>query len=354
MKVPIYYSSRDADGAIHLHDKDGRRISIIYPAPQDIKEGQGIPGEQGPVGLQGSQGIQGETGATGPQGPQGIQGIQGEPGAKGDTGDAGPKGDKGDTGEQGAPGEAGIQGEPGAQGAKGDKGDQGNLGADGAQGEQGIQGLPGADGNQGPQGYQGPAGDTGPKGDKGDKGDAGDPLSVSAAYPVGSVYLSILATNPATLLGIGIWIRIASGRMLVGQNDADADFDVAEETGGAKTHTHADHPALSHTGGAVDAHSGAGVNTHSGATVSDHAIKNTAAADVGATKIGTTTSTATLKAHVHSIGAYVHTVGQAAAHVFTQAVNHVFTQPDQHAAQGHDTPNSMNPYFVIYIWKRTA
>lgn len=27
-------------------------------------------------------------------------------------------------------------------------------------------------------------------------------------YPVGSVYISVLATNPATLLGMGIWSAI--------------------------------------------------------------------------------------------------------------------------------------------------
>ncbi len=54
--------------------------------------------------------------------------------------------------------------------------------------------------------------------------------------------------------------------------------------------------------------------THSGVTVGDHAAKNTGVADVGATKIGTTASTATLKAHIHSITAYIHAVTQSSDH----------------------------------------
>ena len=54
---------------------------------------------------------------------------------------------------------------------------------------------------------------------------------------MGSVFLSVVATNPATLLGFGTWVAFAVGRMLVGLDAADPDFDVVRATGGAKTHT---------------------------------------------------------------------------------------------------------------------
>jgi|TARA_R110000803_G_scaffold31016_8_gene69560 hypothetical protein len=53
-------------------------------------------------------------------------------------------------------------------------------------------------------------------------------------YPVGSIYLSVLAANPSTLFG-GTWVAFGTGKMLVGIDSADTDFDTLEETGGAKS-----------------------------------------------------------------------------------------------------------------------
>lgn len=69
----------------------------------------------------------------------------------------------------------------------------------------------------------------------------GDP---SAAWPIGSVFIAVVDTNPATLLGFGTWAAIAAGRVLMG---VDAGQSV-EDTGGAATHalTVDEMPAHSH------------------------------------------------------------------------------------------------------------
>ena len=57
-------------------------------------------------------------------------------------------------------------------------------------------------------------------------------------YPVGSIYTNAgVATNPGTLLGFGTWSAFGAGRVIVGVDSTDTDFDAVRETGGAKTHT---------------------------------------------------------------------------------------------------------------------
>ena len=60
--------------------------------------------------------------------------------------------------------------------------------------------------------------------------------ALQAVYPVGSIYINATSSsNPTSLLGFGTWEAFGAGRVMVGLNGSDTDFDTAEETGGAKT-----------------------------------------------------------------------------------------------------------------------
>lgn len=68
--------------------------------------------------------------------------------------------------------------------------------------------------------------------------DAIPSVDLSAVYPVGSVYINAsVATNPATLLGFGTWEAFGAGRVMVGLDAGQTEFDTIGETGGSKTHT---------------------------------------------------------------------------------------------------------------------
>ncbi len=60
---------------------------------------------------------------------------------------------------------------------------------------------------------------------------------INVIYPVGTIYTSIIATNPGTVFGFGTWVAFGAGKVLVGIDGTQAEFDTVEETGGTKTHT---------------------------------------------------------------------------------------------------------------------
>ena len=62
--------------------------------------------------------------------------------------------------------------------------------------------------------------------------------ALALAYPVGSIYMNASNTsNPSTLLGFGSWTAFGAGKVPVGIDASQTEFDTLGETGGAKTHT---------------------------------------------------------------------------------------------------------------------
>lgn len=113
-------------------------------------------------------------------------------------------------------------------------------------------------------------------GDQITSGSPGGQQAASEAFPVGSVFIAVVNTNPAQLLGYGEWLAFGAGKVMVGFDDGDEDFDTVEGTGGAKTvasEGSVSQPTFA--GDALGTHShGAGTlaaSAHAGAAVADHA-----------------------------------------------------------------------------------
>lgn len=60
----------------------------------------------------------------------------------------------------------------------------------------------------------------------------------TAELPVGAIIAMATDSDPNVVMTYGTWTKIADGRVLVGQDTGDSDFDVLEETGGVKQHNH--------------------------------------------------------------------------------------------------------------------
>jgi hypothetical protein len=140
-------------------------------------------------------------------------------------------------------------------------------------------------------------------------------VDLSTVYPVGAIFMTATtyADSAAVVSAIGgtTWVAFGAGKMPIGVDSTDTDFDTVEETGGTKTHTltEAEMPAHKH-------HSGYGVNDtprYGSATGLASARIDNSAHDYFSTE-----------------GPYGETVGSGTAH------------------------SIMNPYIAVYMWKRTA
>lgn len=149
-------------------------------------------------------------------------------------------------------------------------------------------------------------------------------VAVEKSYPVGSLYFNISTTSPADLLGIGTWVRYGEGKVFVSQLAGDPDFGVGGAVGGFKTHTLsvAEMPTHNHNG-----------STSGASDISAYLATNVAS---------TNPATLARLARGSSADPGVRTI-DATAH------NH--TIPSQGGGSAH---NNLQPFIVIYAWRRTA
>lgn len=171
---------------------------------------------------------------------------------------------------------------------------------------------------------------------RGATGPAGSALS---HWPVDSVYISFVNTNPAAMFG-GTWVSVGSGRMLIGVDSADAAMDAAGDTGGDKTVTLGVANLPPHTHSINHDHSNATTNNAGG---HDHTI--TRKLDVGSgtgVRRGATASD-TDDAVTGNAGSHSHTV------------NIPSYSGNSGSGSGTSTPvNNLPPYLAVYMWRRTA
>lgn len=164
----------------------------------------------------------------------------------------------------------------------------------------------------------------------------------SEAFPVGSVFIAVVSTDPATLLGYGTWSAFAAGKMLVGRDSGDTDFDTAEETGGAKTVTLTEAQIPSHTH-IQDAH------TH---TQNSH--NHTQDPHQHGMAEGTTDGSGSFMDRSNAAAATTAVTDNATAtNQAATATNQNTTATNQNTGGGQ-AHNNMPPYIVVYMWKRVS
>ncbi len=131
-------------------------------------------------------------------------------------------------------------------------------------------------------------------------------LAAQVAYPVGAIFTTTTAyaNSAAVVAAVGgtTWTAFGAGKVLVGVDGSDSDFNTVEETGGAKTHT---------------------------LTISE------------------------MPAHTHSYDRQVTSTDALSIHdiVRTTGGNSGSTTGSTGGGTAH---NNLQPYITVYMWKRTA
>jgi len=141
----------------------------------------------------------------------------------------------------------------------------------------------------------------------------------AAAYPVGAIFTTTTAyaDSAAVVAAIGgtTWAAFGGGKVLVGLDSGDTDFDAASETGGSKT---------------------------ASGTTGSHSL-----------------STAEMPAHTHT---YTLASGSSGGGTQSSVSNQIVSQSSSSTGSTggggghtHTLANSIvQPYIVVYFWKRTA
>ena len=151
---------------------------------------------------------------------------------------------------------------------------------------------------------------------------AADALN-AAAYPVGAIFTTTTAyaDSAAVVAAIGgtTWVAFGAGKVLVGLDSGDTDFDTSEETGGSKAPT-------------------SGSTTLSTSQIPSH----------------THTFTHTQTPAAGGAASQIHPISEKAHRGDSYNTNGTKTTDSTGGGSGHThTGDAVQPYIVVYFWKRT-
>lgn len=132
-------------------------------------------------------------------------------------------------------------------------------------------------------------------------------------YPVGSIYLSVNNSNPSNYFG-GTWVAWGSGRVPVGVNTSDSNFNTVEKTGGESEHALTTNEIPSH----------------------NHRLRDAGGNEIESFAAMTPDGTG-------------YDVMQQSGYRTYKVISRITT--DVGGSQPH---NNLQPYITCYMWKRTA
>jgi hypothetical protein len=173
-------------------------------------------------------------------------------------------------------------------------------------------------------------------------------------HPVGSILMSTSNANPATYMGFGTWVQWGSGRVPVGVDSAQSEFNSAEKTGGTKTvdlshshtvnsHSHSS-PAHSHPLSSGWAKIGRCANYPEGIAYKTGAGAGSTTYDRAQTNGGGIAGGSFAATDTAALGGNTSSTSPGITGSASPGTN----------SQLSGSQSILQPYITCYMWKRTA
>jgi hypothetical protein len=156
--------------------------------------------------------------------------------------------------------------------------------------------------------------------------------ALALLHPVGSIYIAVVSTNPATLFGFGTWVAFGAGKALVGLDSGNSLMDTVEETFGQANAITVAHTHTASISGTVEA---TGLDD-----------------DGRAFAVGFTSPTGSFSASgSRSINA---PDGYGALKTVSNTTLSLSATPTTSSTGSSGTNANYQPSIAVYMWKRTA
>jgi len=192
--------------------------------------------------------------------------------------------------------------------------------------------------------------------------DANIPITLDLIYPVGSIFMSVNNVNPGTYLPNTTWVAWGSGRVPVGVDTSQTEFDTVEETGGAKSVT----LTAAQSGVPSHGHTYTRPTVSSSGKVTNGITGGSHTHQVDRSNAGAGMTTWGLVGNGAHGGAVLLIQNQSGSHYNVQSTTHTHDLPNHtHTLTGGGVANNtaanasqahtnLQPYITCYMWKRTA
>ena len=172
-------------------------------------------------------------------------------------------------------------------------------------------------------------------------------------YPVGSIYMSVNNTSPATLFG-GTWEQLKDTFLLAagtsysaGSTGGAATVTLTAAQSGVPSHAHTyTRPTVASSGAVTNGITSSGAHTH---TITTYYSKDTASGNAkNRPQNGGGSTDTQISKIVSASGAHTHNLPN---HTHTLTGGGVANNTAANASEAH---NNMPPYLTVYMWKRTG